>query len=424
MGSRVTRASGRHVAFFPLPATGHIYPNLAVAAELVRRGHRVSFASIERYREVVEAVGAALLPYRPVPYLPPGRGRERRHAVYGRRIHAVADARSALPQLRAAFADDPPDVALCDGIAYGGQLLAARLGTPTIQTRPTLASNEHWSLADEFGDRDVEASAASAFHERLAEVLAEYGVASGPVEFLDRARQSYLVYLPRAFQYRGETFDDRFNFVGPCLRRQVEPAPWEPQPDGRPVVLVTLGTVDNRQPEFFRTCLAACAGAPWRVLLAVGAGVDRVEIGSPPANVTIHRSVPQLEVLRHAAVLVSHGGMGGIMEALANGVPLVTVPQSAEQNATASRVAELGLGLRLTPAEATAPALRAAIEFVRTDAAIAGRIATMREEIRTAGGPGRAADLIEARCAGQKINWPVAAGRMDRSGVLDHQRAT
>ncbi|MDQ1624321.1 MAG: hypothetical protein QOH19_2739 [Actinomycetota bacterium] len=52
-------------------------------------------------------------------------------------------------------------------------------------------------------------------------------------------------------------------------------------------------------------------------------------------------------VLRHADVFLSHAGMNSTMEALCFGVPLVTFPLRPEQEATARRVEELGLGRRL-----------------------------------------------------------------------------
>ena len=42
-----------HFAFICLPAAGHVNPTLPVVAELVRRGHRVTYATSERYAKAV-----------------------------------------------------------------------------------------------------------------------------------------------------------------------------------------------------------------------------------------------------------------------------------------------------------------------------------------------------------------------------------
>jgi MGT family glycosyltransferase len=76
-------------------------------------------------------------------------------------------------------------------------------------------------------------------------------------------------------------------------------------------------------------------------VLAVG-GVDPAALGPIPPNVEVHAHVPQLAVLRRARVFVTPAGMGSTMESLYFGVPMVAVPQMAEQRVNADRVAEAG----------------------------------------------------------------------------------
>ena len=52
-----------HIAFFILPAAGHVNPTLSVARELVARGHRVTYALSENYRDRVLDTGAEFVPY-------------------------------------------------------------------------------------------------------------------------------------------------------------------------------------------------------------------------------------------------------------------------------------------------------------------------------------------------------------------------
>jgi UDP:flavonoid glycosyltransferase YjiC (YdhE family) len=51
--------------------------------------------------------------------------------------------------------------------------------------------------------------------------------------------------------------------------------------------------------------------------------------------------------------VVSHGGGGTILAALSRGLPLVLLPQGADQFHNAERVAEVKAGIALTPSEAT-----------------------------------------------------------------------
>ncbi|HEX4700732.1 MAG TPA: hypothetical protein VH352_01265, partial [Pseudonocardiaceae bacterium] len=52
-----------HVLMMPFPAHGHLHPVLAVAAELVRRGHRVTFATVAQFAGLVATTGAEPLVY-------------------------------------------------------------------------------------------------------------------------------------------------------------------------------------------------------------------------------------------------------------------------------------------------------------------------------------------------------------------------
>jgi MGT family glycosyltransferase len=100
-------------------------------------------------------------------------------------------------------------------------------------------------------------------------------------------------------------------------------------------------------------------------------------------------------VLRHARVFVTHAGMGGTMEGLHFEVPLVAIPQMAEQRANADRIAELGLGTVLPPEAVTADTLWSAVEGVAADERVRERLAWMRGEMTAAGGAPAAADAVE-----------------------------
>jgi UDP:flavonoid glycosyltransferase YjiC (YdhE family) len=87
--------------------------------------------------------------------------------------------------------------------------------------------------------------------------------------------------------------------------------------------------------------------------------------------------------------------MGGCGEGLLAGVPMIAVPQAAEQFMNADRLVELGVARRVDTADATAETLRAALHGLLTDPEVRRRSARLRAETRAEGGTRRAADLIE-----------------------------
>ncbi len=83
-----------------------------------------------------------------------------------------------------------------------------------------------------------------------------------------------------------------------------------------------------------------------------------------------------------------------MMESLYYGVPLVIVPQTIEEEITARRVQELGLGIAIDKADITVKTLRDAVKQVSCDQNILSRVQTMQQQAREAGGYQRATDVI------------------------------
>ncbi|MFJ2741706.1 nucleotide disphospho-sugar-binding domain-containing protein [Streptomyces sp. NPDC087440] len=251
-----------------------------------------------------------------------------------------------------------------------------------------------------------EAVGAAAYERIESELLAfagAHGVHDVSFDLLvDDPRALNVVSVPREFQYRGEEFDeDGFVFVGPCLReheRTVDPAGWRPPASGLPVVLISLGTSFNAQPDFFRRCVAALAsGGRWHVVLVTGPGVDAASLGPLPDNVEVHAWLPLQSVLAHTRVFVCHGGWGTVMQSLYAGTPMVVVPQVGETDQLAHQLGALNLGAVLSREEATVPALREAVAAVDADRELRDAVARMREHVLAAGGAERAADALLGR---------------------------
>lgn len=73
------------------------------------------------------------------------------------------------------------------------------------------------------------------------------------------------------------------------------------------------------------------------------------------------------------------------MEAVAHGVPMVAVPQMAEQRVNAAQIEHLRLGVHLPREQATPEALRAAVAEVIASPEIREGLRSLRAELATAG---------------------------------------
>ncbi|MBV7332993.1 hypothetical protein KFU94_33145 [Chloroflexi bacterium TSY] len=64
-----------------------------------------------------------------------------------------------------------------------------------------------------------------------------------------------------------------------------------------------------------------------RLLLSTGPQVSTDDLGTLPPNVKAFSSVPQLDVLRHADLMLCHGGITTINECIFFGVPMIVYSQ-------------------------------------------------------------------------------------------------
>ncbi|MEU5695655.1 macrolide family glycosyltransferase [Actinosynnema sp. NPDC020468] len=377
-----------HIAFLNIPGHGHVNPTLPVVAELVARGHRVTYAVPAGFAPQVAHAGAEPVAYRTV--LPAEEGDWPMDAAGAMGLF-LAEARQVLPQLAQSYVDDQPDLVVYDIGAWTARVLARRWGVPAIQFSPTHVAYEGWE--EDMGVNPDE-PAIAAFYAELAEWLREQDVEVPAPAFVSDP-DSAVVSIPRAFQFRGDRVHPKYTFVGPCLDDRSHQGGWAP-PDDRPVLLVSLGSAYTDRPEFYRRCLEAARGLDWHVVIAIGRHVSEEDLGDVPPNVELRAWVPQLAILAHATVFVTHCGMGGTMEGLHHGVPMIGVPTLGEQVMNAERLVELGVGRHLPHDRVTAAGLREAVLELAADRDVAARLAALRADIRAAGGTRAAADVVEA----------------------------
>lgn len=353
--------------FFNVPAHGHVNPSLPLVAELVRRGHSITYFITQRYRAAVEAAGAVVQPYAAV------------HDDYfaSRGLDGTRPWRAAyelittsgviLPELLAFARDAQPDYILFDGMCPWGQLTAQILGLPAVASLSLMPPGSPRSMLNlstlrmvlPVVLRDIDKGVLATLRSRA--LGKTYAVPPlGPLAILNSLGDLAISSTSAYFHPSAETVPASVRLVG---RMMSETAAGDSVPlaqaHGRRVVYVSLGSLVTAHPTFFRTCIDAFAGSDWFVVISTGGRFSPDAFGALPDNIAVHAWVPQLAVLKRAALFISHGGFGSVHDGLYFGLPLLLVPQQEEQAMTARRVVELGAGLLLTPGEVNVERLRA-----------------------------------------------------------------
>lgn len=383
--------------FFGVPVHGHVTPTLALVAELVRRGEEVVYVASEEFRAMLEHAGAIYQGYDPVwnaniPVM---------ENIFETAEYVLDTALKLMPSALETIETEAPDYIVHDALAVWGRLSAQRLGIPAVATCPIFAIlPAHTSGVSRY-DLEVIRMGLAALPRMpnlirlLWRLRREYQRTGGIIEVFANAEPLNIVFTSEYFQPGAETLDSRYLFAGPQLSPRLEPPgfPFD-RLEGKQVIYISLGTIYNEATEFYRTCFKAFGGQDCVVVLSVGAKTDISALHGIPANFIVRNRVPQLEVLERSSLFITHAGMNSATEGLYYGVPVILVPQGADQFMVACRVEQLGAGVYLNRNKITPERLRETAQQVIDSSAIRQGVARIQESFRTTGGAPQAADAI------------------------------
>ena len=389
----------KFICFAP-PFHGHVYPTLALILGLVTKGHEVCYYATEKFRESVEAVGATFYPYQSI--IESGSIRIPSDLPYSpvSAITEICESIVVIPQILPAIRALRPDCIIYDYVSLWGQLIAHALGVPAVKLYVTFPANQHFNMYDYYCQL---CNLQNQHQEMTAEVLSDlkYLSALCGIPLVDFQHYRFqceplnIVLMPRALHPAGESFDERFLFIGASLRTSFSTQGWTSRlRQGMPTVYISLGTVINNWPEFYRICLKAFQEPTFQVVLSIGPKVDPRSLGRIPSHIIVAASVPQLDVLKQTDVFISHGGTNSVMEALFYGVPMLVIPRNLEHALFAQRIAALKLGLMIEKQQVTPQRLYEGAKMLLHDQEIKANMQTMRQTMREAGGAQRAVEAI------------------------------
>jgi MGT family glycosyltransferase len=127
----------------------------------------------------------------------------------------------------------------------------------------------------------------------------------------------------------------------------------------------------------------------------VGHNIDLDDLGPIPSNTIVVNSAPQIELLKRAALCITHAGLNTALESLAQGVPMVAIPIGYDQPGVASRIAHHGVGEFVEVEDLTVKRLSELIQRVRQDQKYYENARYFQKVIARTRGLDAAADVIE-----------------------------
>jgi MGT family glycosyltransferase len=152
----------------------------------------------------------------------------------------------------------------------------------------------------------------------------------------------------------------------------------------------------NGLEHVYRTILGAVATIPdVQMVLSIGKNISPDELGPIPSNTIVVSAAPQLELLKRAALCITHAGLNTALESLAQGVPMVAIPIGYDQPGVAARIAYHGVGEFMEVDDLAIERLGGLIQWVRKAPSYRERAAYFQKVIARTQGLDLAAEVIE-----------------------------
>jgi zeaxanthin glucosyltransferase len=137
-----------------------------------------------------------------------------------------------------------------------------------------------------------------------------------------------------------------------------------------------------------------------QVVLSVGRNINPGELGPFPSNAIVVSIAPQIELLKRAALCITHAGLNTTLEALAEGVPMVAIPVGYDQPGVAARIAYHGVGEFVELGNLTVRHLSELIVKVTANPSYRDKAGWFQKVLAETRGLDVAADIIERALVG------------------------
>jgi zeaxanthin glucosyltransferase len=394
-----------------------------LARALQSRKHDVVFISLPDGEAVVSAAGLTFLPCA-VKEFPAGslnqrfRQRSKLQGEEALRVilqNAAARTEAMLNSLPATLTAAAVDAVVLDTVLFYTELVPMSLGMPYAHVANALHFDYSGYTPLCFYDWPHETTPAAlarnrkgveSFLEMLAPTIAigrAYAKRVGLDVDWDNpsatiSKLAWITQAPRAFDFESSHRPPQFHHTGPfhdgAGRIDVD-FPWQ-RLTGEPLIYASMGTLQNGLENVFRAIAEAVTlHRDVQLVLSVGNHLDPEQIGPLPTNTILVRHAPQLELLKRASVCITHAGLNTVLEALAQGVPLVAIPVTVDQPGVAARIADKKTGVVTSLDQLTADHLSTLLNEVLNDSTYRDNARKLQKAIAEANGLSVAADLVE-----------------------------
>ena len=414
-----------HFGVLSFTGTGHVNPLIALSQELKARGHRVTFFEKPKIASRVRHAGLDFIPINEDNHGP----KETRASAANRGIwsdlsllrfnleRVSNDIEMFLMHTPAMIHRSGVDALIINEVALTGPTIAELLRLPYFIISTSVPHNFGWNPSPWLSPRGYRGT----WFEQLQRMLLELSALRirGPIRgLIDRYRQhaglsplremqklcpylAHITQIPEFLDLPRGSLPANFHYTAPFISNTARPPvefPWN-RLVGRPVIYASLGTTRNIQPALFHMIAEACRGIDAQLVISLGGRFAPEDFPGLPGTPLVVRYAPQLEVLKRAAIVITHAGPNTVLETLMEGVPMVAIPIAHDQPVIAARLARLKIAEVLPLRNISPGKIRIAIATLLHDSSYRDRSQSTAAILRSLRGTEQAADIIEAALA-------------------------
>jgi zeaxanthin glucosyltransferase len=403
-----------HFGVLSYKGTGHLNPLIALSRQLMLRGHRVTFFQAPELETRVRECG---LEFHPIGRGKPSSGKHgetdsphgAQSGIAGLRERVrriVGDMEMSLQETPTALTQAGIDALIIDEIVLAGPTLAEMLHLPYFVVSTSVPHRFGWTVPRSFSYLSRLQNAflqVSVFHIRgpvrwrLDNCRRQVGL--GPIREIQNVfpELAHITQLPQCLDFTRLILPTNFHYAGPFIdeaaRLSVE-FPWN-RLDGRPLIYASLGTRKNSQWVIFHFIAEACKDLDLQLVISLGGRLDPEIFDGLPGLPLVVRDAPQLELLKKAEVVITHGGVNTVLETLLEGKPMIVIPMAHDQPAVAARLAWLNVAEVLSAKRLSTKRLRLALVNLLSNPSYRDAARELQTRIRSARGLERAVEVIE-----------------------------
>ncbi|CAG9334072.1 unnamed protein product [Blepharisma stoltei] len=346
-------ATKRKIGIIGCFGTDHVIPTIDIAKWLVLRGHDVVFYGPLHMQKKIELSGAKFVPY-PEQNITFKNNREKEEMeqkiiAYGAIVKVDYFINNNLPWFLESCEKENFDGIIFHHFAIFGFAVAKYLNLPNLCLTCGAVPPEREKIGDDYPKnwkkRKIDFSA------EVQKQVPYIGEISKKVHSCSNVGKVLMV-TPKKFveAIANRTIKESYRYIHLSSIMSKNSHDYVPELKENSLIYFAFGTIFTRySQDIYDSVAKFFCGTKYELIMTTGGNEELYQYLLPKysncSNISINLYVNQMEVLRRTAIFINHAGFNSVQEAIPLIIPMIVIPQGADQYAIARCIHSLKIGI-------------------------------------------------------------------------------